>query len=346
MEQYFVWYRLLLKAWMKRRSSWLLTIGMFVAIFVVSQIQLPSADNTRVGICIAETDYGEQLLNLLEGMDSVFIFDQYEDEEDLLEDVESGVLECGFLLSEDFEEMVRKERFEQSITYLCTPLTTKGAVVKETIYTAFLQLYGEFILEQIESDLYAEYDENVMQEMQERYQHYLENSQLLQMNTEIVPVKREYSGEDQSGKEPHPVHGMIGALLFFMLWIEGGRRFQNKGTSVFAALDTKRCRIFEYCSYLASLTIPAVAALVCVLIFTEHRGVIKEAGMLLFFVVTAGLWVLNVSRLLKKSNTFVAWVFTLVAVQVLICPVFVDLSAFFPALSVIRWAFPVMWYLG
>lgn len=345
MEQYFVWYTLLLKAWMKRRASWLLTIGMCAMILIISQIHLPSADNTQIGICTSGDAYGQKILHILGEMDSVFGFQEYQNEDALLADVESGVLDCGFVFSKDFEKKVYEEQFEQSITYVCTPLTTKGAVAKETVYTAFLQLYGMFILEESELEIYKEKDADITRELLDRYQHYLENSRLLQMNTEMIDVEEEALHRNHSKESVYPIQGMVGVLLVLMLWIEGGRKFENNGTSVYAALDRKRSKIFEYCSYLASVTIPAAAALVMVVVCSEHRGVIREALLMLFLIAAASLWVLIVSRPLKKSSTFVAWILTIGVTQILICPVFVDLADFFPVISVIRWMFPVTWYL-
>ena len=356
MEQSFTWYTLLLKAWMKKKSSWLVTVGMFAMIFVISQIHLPSSDNTSVGICILENEYGQKMMNALSGMDSVFSFQRYQDEEALLSDVESGVLECGFLFADDFEEKMQTESLEQLITYVCTPLTTKGTVAKETLYTAFLQLYGEQILKGSEPEIYGTLDEaladtgGILEEtltdtLLEKYQYYLENSRLLQMKTEMIKTEQDASFLRVSSENIYPIQGLVGVFLVLILWLECGRKFEQREMSVYAALDRKRRGVFEYCGYLAAVTIPAVVGGISILLFAEHRGVVKEIGLLIFFLFLAALWVLLIGKFFKRSMTFAAWALTLVGVQLLICPVFVDLAEYFPALGVLRWVFPLSWYL-
>lgn len=51
MAQYKIWYALQLKAWLKRKTSWLQVLGMILLVLLTAHIHLPDADNTRVGVC-------------------------------------------------------------------------------------------------------------------------------------------------------------------------------------------------------------------------------------------------------------------------------------------------------
>ena len=52
-----------------------------------------------------------------------------------------------FLFSNNFEKKFEHEKLKNSVSYLCTPLTTKGEVARETFYAALFEVYGAQMLE-------------------------------------------------------------------------------------------------------------------------------------------------------------------------------------------------------
>ena len=58
----------------------------------------------------------------------------------------AGKLECGFYFSNNFEKKFEHEKLKNSVSYLCTPLTTKGEVARETFYAALFEVYGAQML--------------------------------------------------------------------------------------------------------------------------------------------------------------------------------------------------------
>ena len=139
MAQYKIWYALQLKAWLKRKTSWLQVLGMILLVLLTARIHLPDADNTRVGICGTADEYADNVLESLRYRDSIFEFIEYSDEETMRRDMVSGRIECGFLFPEDFQERIWEDRLKNSVTYICTPFSAKGLVAQETFYAAFLK---------------------------------------------------------------------------------------------------------------------------------------------------------------------------------------------------------------
>lgn len=344
MEQYITWYTLQLKAWLMRKNSWFMLIGILLVIVLVSQIHLPSVENIKVGILPADDIYSQKMVNALDSMDSVFEFISFEDQEELINEIVAGNLECGFVLDEEFEKHVQDDDLRDIMTYICTPMTAKGEIVKEAVYAAFLQVYGEEILVDNEKSVFGRENGAITNMLLEEYHMNLENSRLLEMNTEIVEVKND-AGESKDKFPVFPVQGLAGTLFFLMLWLECGRKFEKTGSSVYAALDRQKRTIFEYCGYLAAATVPAVVIVLMIEILGKSRGTIEELLAMVIFVFMSCLWILFVGKSFKSSTSFISWAMTIVLVQVLICPVFVDLGEYFPALVYIRKVFPLNWYL-
>lgn len=344
MEEYITWYQLQLKAWVMRKNSWLMLAGVILIIVLISQIHLPSSENTKAGIYIPEDKYTEKMLDVLDNMESIFEFRIYNNPEKMKEDVIVGKLECGFIVEDNFETRIFESEIKDIVTYVCTPMTTKGEILKETFYAAFLQIYGEVILIDSEEKIYGLEKEEITQKLLEKYEYYLENSRLLEMNTELIETTDKIQKEKEA--DTYPIQGLAAVFIFLMLWYEGGRRFEKGGTNVYAVLDRKRRNIFEFTGYLASATTSSTLLLIIILIFTNSRSKLEEIVAMLMFVIFCSLWMLVVGRLFKNSTTFVSWAMALSFVQVLICPVFVDLAEYFPALEYIRLLFPTGWYLN
>lgn len=342
--EWFTWYTLWLKAWIIRKSSWIMLAGMVLVIWIVAHVQIPSADNTDVGICFFEDSYSERFIQNLESSGSVYDFFLYDDEAQMREDILSGHLECGFILDEYFEEKTKSGNIDEIITYVCTPMTAKGESIKETIFAAYLQIYGETILKNGESVIYGDEDDERQKAVLEQYAYYLENSRLFKMETEVVKTDLAALNE-QKAAHAYPLQGISGILLFLMLWFSMGRKFEKNGCNVFAALNSWQRTGFEILGNMASITIPAAMAYLMIVCSEMSRGVIKEMAAVILFMIVGSLWVWFVGRWFKNSTSFAAWALTLVLVQIFICPVFIDLAGYVPALSVVRMVFPLSWYL-
>jgi len=132
-----------LKAALKKRSTWILIGSVLLLIFIFSGISLPDNSNVTVGVV---TNGRGASLSIVENIDSMYKFCIYEDEDSLKSAVKDGTLECGFIFAEKFDDRIEKGRLNNLIEYVYSPYTTKGAVIKETVYSAFLKYYSDHIL--------------------------------------------------------------------------------------------------------------------------------------------------------------------------------------------------------
>lgn len=100
-----------------------------------------------------------------------------------------------------------------------------------------------------------------------------------------------------------------------------------------------------YTGNLATVTVQSIAGFI--LIMTEsNRGFFIELKAIILFVLLSALWVLVFGRLFRNEITYVSFIVTLIVVNLMICPVFIDLSVYVPALQYISYCFPLGIYLG
>lgn len=342
MEKYITWYRLLLKTWMKKKSSWLQLAGMVLVVLLVAGIHIPDTNNTVIGLCNKDGDLVEDVIENLQGGESVFQFAAYEDENKMQEAVIRGELESGFVFKKGFEKDLKQGKRKNLITLITTPLTTKGAVAKETVFAALLERYSQEILLEQEEQVFGRKSEEISKALLEKNQEYLNGDELFRIDFEEVAANSSEVGE---GAETFPVRGMIVLLIFVMILIEHGKKFEQKDCAVEKALTGSEKIYFEFFRYLSVATIPAFTGIALLVGTGNGTFFIKEVLGMMLFMVILGLWMVLVGKLFRNGTTYASWIMTLVIGNLLLCPVFVNAAEYVPALGYLNCIFPMGIYL-
>ena len=344
MERYWIWYALQLKAWCRTRTCWIQTAGMLFVVYVILNITLPQQDNIQVGICNSKGEYAAEISELLLNGESVFSFREYDGEEALGADVSNGVLECGFVFSDDFDQRFADSEIKNCVKYMETPFTTKGKVAKETFYASFFQVYGRILLKNQVPELFADKQEKMLELILEKNQEYRNGDVVF--SAEIQTVDTGQSGGENSVRTRAclPVQGCVGIFLFAILLTAYGRSFENR-SKVQNALGAFSRGLYELLGYWAVMTIAAATGIFVVFLSGSSRqGAVEIVRMAVYFC-WAGIWMLLFQKLWRKRTTFAAWMAVLVMLQFLIYPVFFDFSEYVPVLRYARWLFPLAAYL-
>lgn len=197
----FVYYKLQLKLWLKHRICWLQILFLVLLLLVIGGIHIPDTKNSSIGLAGVTSGITQTIADRLMQKRDVYQFTTYEGTEELEQAVEAGGLECGFVFAEDFEEQYEKGSFEDSITYVYTPFTTKGMAVKETVYGTVLELYGEKLLQQNQETIVGQSSEEASTMLAERYEYYLNSDAIF--HTEVIYVETDAGmGSDLRRAEP------------------------------------------------------------------------------------------------------------------------------------------------
>lgn len=167
----------------------------------------------RVGVVVSPGDsFGEGIYDSLERFESPIVFERYapEDLPILEQEIETGGLQCAFVLSPDFRQSLSGNGANGSIELIKSPHTVVGALAGELLYASVLREY----LSEITSGLLQEVldigDETAAGLVAESFAYYEENGDIF-----LQPIYR-YSG--QEGEEsPRPdgrfFHGVVALFL-------------------------------------------------------------------------------------------------------------------------------------
>lgn len=218
----FVYYKLQLKLWLKHRICWLQILFLVLLLLVIGGIHIPDTKNSSIGLAGVTSGITQTIADRLMQKRDVYQFTTYEGTEELEQAVEAGGLECGFVFAEDFEEQYEKGSFEDSITYVYTPFTTKGMAVKETVYGTVLELYGEKLLQQNQETIVGQSSEEISAMLADRYEYYLNSDAIF--HTEVIYVETDAGMESDLRRAEPGSDGQNGDAD----WLEIGKPNHNQ----------------------------------------------------------------------------------------------------------------------
>ncbi len=340
--QILTWYQLQLKAWLKRGTSLLLLAAMLLVVWLAGQISIPQSDNVTVGVVSTEGAHGKEVLEHLKERESIFSFVEYDSRETLLADLVAGKLECGFYFSQNFEKKFEHEKLKNSVSYVCTPLTTKGEVARETFYAALFEVYGRQMLSARAEQLFGENASAAESTLLENNEKYLAGSEVFQVNVEQTKAVETVRNTAQ---KVFPIHGLVAVFLFFIMFVEYGRRFDAGEGKPYLALPAPMGGGFQIMGLLAAGTVPAVLGTVMVCSSGESRGVLIEVTAMCLLLLICALWIAFAGKWIRSMTGFTSQMFLLLLINLVFCPVFVDISAYIPAFEIVRCFFPTGIYL-
>lgn len=369
----FVYYKLQLKLWLKHRICWLQILFLVLLLLVIGNIHIPDAKNSRIGLAGVTSGIAQNIADRLMQKSDVYQFTTYEDPEELEQAVEAGELECGFVFTEDFTKRYEEGSFTDSITYVYTPFTTKGLAVKETVYGAVLELYGEKLLQQNEETIVGQSSEEISAMLADRYEYYLNSDAIF--HTEVIYVEADDAteggvrgsvsdlrgrdedvdadvdridnvdqnrnqSENQSGIADHQidteniVRGMISCMIFLTVYLAGTSCKEEKNQRFLSQLEKGKRRRYECAGMLAAAT-PMM--FVGMAISTEIlKMLLLIAVSILFTACAMCIW--------KKDTGMLSALPVLLLLQIIICPVFFDIVVYVPAVKYIRYFCPITYY--
>lgn len=342
MGRYLVWYKLQLKAWLKQRSCVIQLIGMAVLVWLLSNISFPQTECNFIGVCNVQGKAAEAVFCDLKTKDSVFEFCEYTNSEDLKKDLLAGKVKAGFVFCEDFQCRWDKGVLNKTVQYITTPYGSRGLIAKETFFTSVFKVYSEEILLQGQKELYTQESLERTEYLLEKNQEYLQGEELFQMQIEVLPREKKVV---KDLTKLFPIQGIIGILIFVIIWMEQGRKKFTKKKSLELVLNSPEKFLYEYVHCVAVGTPAAVEGLFLVVSNTESRGILKELSGMFGLLFLCSLWVMIVAKTLKKATTFASWTMVLVLIQLVIYPIFTDISKYILAIKYVRYVFPINIYM-
>lgn len=342
MRKVIIWYGLLLKRNTKQITAWLMTAALILLMLVVQGIHMPSVKTMMIGLfCEQDGNIEKILCEDLENSHSQFTFVTYQDKEQMYQDVQSGKMECGFLIQGNFTKRVLQNNWRKCVTFIANPFTTKGEVAKETFFAAFFREYSGQLLAQSEKEIFTTQDQKRLEKMQKSSDDFLQSDFFY---TDIVPVDTKVK-KVQDNHGTYPVHGIFAIFLLGMMYFANAKRYEPKGAWVQHAFINRERFMFACVQELAAVTLPAVAGIFLLLTTPQARSLWQELLLFAIFLAYAIIWTALCAKIPGSTEGFLAYGIVMMVIAAIMCPVFWDAGAYIPVMRYLKYLIPVGVYV-
>lgn len=344
-----IWFFLLLKRQLKRPFSWIILAFMTLSVMALSYVTAPSSDNKRVLLYSESYNddlcYDEMLIqNLIasyENEDTIFEFAKAQSKENLIQEVTAGTAECGFVLTEKFNKSITLGQTDNIIEYIESTYTTKGVVAKETVFSEFFEIYGKVIIENEQGNIFVESSEELKEILDEEYERLLSGDEIF--NAQYLTIEGDLS--ELTYNKLQSVRGLIMILITMALLLNGSEKFYGSQVRVIRALPSLERTYFELLLYITGIIVPAVWGFALIRLLDPAIDITTDLLIYVIFVFIAIIWTYLLGKLLNNGIGYMAWILSLLIVQLLLCPVWQDISQYMPSLEYVSYILPAGAYL-
>ena len=342
MEKYAVWFGLLLKKNLKKKTVYIQSMVLIVLLLFLQLIHIPNSDNTKIGVCLNDNDVAKIIYDNLSGQTDTYDFVEYKNRELLEKAVTSGKVECGFYFTDDFDDRFENGKIKDIVEFWVTPMSAKADLIRENFYISFLKQYSEVLLLQSEEELYGENSAERTNDILSLNQQYLDGDELFELDIRYVETKGQ---KDRNETQTFLLQGLYGMIVFLFMFLSYNKGNGNKASDFRAILNKNDRVIFDIQELVTVGLLPAVSGLLVILFTKESRSIIVEILATCLLLVVSTIWILLFAFLCKNEANYLSMFLIISMTQIIVCPIFWDISRYSKVLEYIRYLFPVGTYL-
>ncbi|MDO5402719.1 MAG: hypothetical protein Q4F11_04700 [Eubacteriales bacterium] len=330
-----LWLWLLLKRQLKNPVVSIFLLGMPAVAAVI--VKLPAMNQTqipRVGIVASDRDaLSNRVLNqLLEGEYSIDFY-RASDYETLKEDVRSGKAECGYIFDNSLTKRYSQRNYKNSVLQLKSSSDFVPAMAREIVFAALFSVHARDIAADYvrTSPVFERYEDRAVQMVSDSYDAYLSGTMTFHMKFSILD--NENDGKMTAiagGAGSFPVRGILGILVYLagLFGCVQWKIDEEKGVFLTLPYGFKIASRPLY-SLIPTMLFAVSAELTMAISHTaDYPLELWKMGSYVVMIILFS-WLMNI--LLPSARAVVSVIPVLLIASMILCPVFVNLLAAFPA---------------
>lgn len=386
MKKYLIWFSLLMKRMIKIPAFVVMLTGLFVLATAVSRLEQGEHSESAVGVMIetkeghdlskADEEWNQSFLSLLHEQEGILSFLIYEDKEMLMQAVERGGLDCGFILPQDLRDRINEETWQDTIILYTDSAAVVTQIAKERIAAAVFTLYSEesyvnyiknitdFDLTQVSEN----YKEEIIAFAKSAYETHLSDGSTFSLiyNGDSYNGKNRnnssYSDNGAAGNNDDEtksinderqntntifnIRGILAVCIFLSgmcgLLIDWKDRQEKRFLRIAHDFITTMANIWVPVIYTSFVSL---AALFCTNQITGLDGIVREAFRLLIYQFLIVVYCSILRMALRKQEAIAAAIPILTLGCIICCPVWIRLAVYIPVFRVLEKLFPATYYL-
>lgn len=371
MKRILFWFWLLVKRQLKAPAMLAFLIGIPLVSFLVTRIPAFSENSVvRVALCSEDGDeIAESVIEQLVSGNYAVEFYSVAGKEQMVEAVMSQSADHGYYFTKNFTDNLKNGTYEGNIVIFSNSAGFLEAVTKEVVFSeVFKKLAGQIAIDYIlQDDMFYGVRQEAVSIIEKQYEEYGKNGQTFYIDFDTIDGAGDVAADEAVGENGNtdkqggsqavrveteksgttfPIRGVLAVMVFVAGLYGGVWWLSEKKKSVCAGLpqNTALAGSFIY------ITVPTVLFALSseAALAVTGTGVYPYEFLKMFVYVAAiVLWVWLFTMVVRSSRVMVTAIPVFVITSLVVCPVFVNLTAVVPAIGYIsRLLLPYYYIVG
>ena len=342
---------ILWKHYLLRNRIWIfffLLAGVFLFLFGEKSQKTVIYNGIKTGI-FAEDEAGERLFSKLQEEEGIFDFALYNDQEEMLRQIENGSLECGFVLPEGFYENLEQGKMMRQIVLYYSPASSAHKISYEVVFGHLFELLSDHVLSDYveytrEAGIFGheereDFSENLLEEILEKNEYYSQNGSTFSFLYEQIGKEGK-----QEAQSLNVVKGCIAVVVFLMSLLGLANSYESK--AIQGGLSKSRQRKIRETALNIFILGSILLGGILLILSGSGEGFKKEAlGLMVYFVILE-IYIRMLKLIIRTSEAVYGLIPVLILGSLLFCPVFIQIKAYLPIAEAVEKLFPVSYYLN
>lgn len=291
----------------------------------------------KIGVCYECDDQLADNLRKALDNENAYDFIEYDDLEEMKNQVALGNLECAYRFPKKLSENFKKEKFKNSVDAFISPMSTMYVSIDETIFAGMFRILNYDVMKNIidAEDSTLAGNNDALEYLYQKYDEYCESDDVFHIVVETISGSRLTDEGTSNTVVTFPMRGMLSILIALSAMMGTIMWINDKNNRIFSSHSNG----FLWASRILYILLPALAFVVVseatLMLSGTSYGIAKELLLSLRYILILIVFCNICISLFKKSEIIMAFIPIIVLGSLIFCPIFINLSAIIPAVDVL-----------
>ena len=344
MKQMMVWSLLTLKRLIRKKGFMIFLLLLPLTGVFINYWEANHTKGVEIGLVAGEDSIAQVTATDLLESKGLFSFKIYESEAALKEDVQTRILEAGFIFNDDLSKQIAAGETRDLVRLIRSPASVTHGMAAEVVFAKLLHRTSPQLIDEIvrASGLFPEDVDSVVRRIQELYQSYDEQGGTYQFSYEYLDGEK----PETSGIPLFPIKGLTAVFIMLTAWIQVLDYYRDEGQSIYNAFASNRKKPAMVLAVYIPVLVMTLAGFGLYLTRYPLRVAGLELAYLIGYGLSVSLFLLGVKRFFKNPVAFAALMPAVLLGSLVASPVILDMTSFIPNLSLLEKFFFPSYYLA
>lgn len=331
----FLWIYLLIKKQLKNPAILVLLIGIPIVSGIAANMNsLSGKPVPNVGIVVNDNDSiaVDTANSLINGDYSVkFYISPSRDE--LKKDIMNKKAECGYVFGENLSEKILNNTYEGSVELIVNSSDFIASMTNEMVFAAMFKNFAPDVAKEYlkKSDIFSRNKDIAITRFEQNYEKYKNSDETFHIDFSMLDDSMEtVEIKDSTGR--FPLKGIMAVLIYVAGMFGMVTYYMDKEKGTFVTMTESMNRVGRVLYAFIPTLLFGISAQLALLLSKDEAVLTDVIKMPLYIIaVTAFSWLLGC--ILRSSRKLISVIPVLVIACFVLCPIFVNVSAYVPALK-------------